>query len=64
MRIHTEERIGSLIAAAGIIWAAHGVTSNPDALYTLPLQQGPLELCGIGILIWLHGKWRRSVAPQ
>jgi hypothetical protein len=24
------------------------------------LVPGPLPVCGIGILIWLHAKWRRA----
>ena len=56
-----EERIGWLGGAAGIIWSVQVATShlpNRDALWE---TRGPLELCGISILIWLHAKWRRSV---
>jgi hypothetical protein len=24
-------------------------------------QPGPLEICALGILMWLHAKWRRSL---
>jgi hypothetical protein len=64
MNSHAEVRIGSLIAAAGLIWAGKIVTDNftgIDAFSFARLPRGPLELCAIGILIWLHAQWRRSV---
>lgn len=60
-QIRGEERAGSLIAAAGIIWAAYMITHNFTGDWKLEnLMPGPLPLCAIGILIWLHAKWRRS----
>jgi hypothetical protein len=64
VRIHSEERLGSLVAAGGIIWAVQASVSHLRELSTLILPQGPLEVCAVGILIWIHAKWRRSVAPQ
>jgi hypothetical protein len=64
MGTNIEVRIGSAIAAAGLIWAAKIVTDNftgIDAFSFARLPRGPLELCAIGILIWLHAQWRRSV---
>jgi hypothetical protein len=64
MGTNIEVRIGSVIAAAGLIWAAKIVTDNftgIDAFSFARLPRGPLELCAIGILIWLHAQWRRSV---
>lgn len=59
--IRTEERLGSLTAAAGIIWAVYEATKGlADLLHLKVLPPGPLEVCAIGILIWLHGKWRRA----
>ena len=65
MGTHIEVRIGSLIAASGIIWAAKIATANftgVDAFSFARLPRGPLEVCAVGILIWLHAIWRRSVA--
>lgn len=60
-QIRTEERLGSLMAAAGIIWAVYVVTHNFAGTWDLQiLMPGPLPVCAIGILIWLHAKWRRS----
>lgn len=61
MGIHGEERTASLIAAAGIIWAVQFATSSPAPARMLVFPAGPLEICGIGFLLWLHAKWRRSV---
>ncbi len=61
----TEERLGSLIAASGISWSVYHATLSIDLVQSLSnimLKTGPLEVCGIGILIWLHAKYRRSIA--
>lgn len=60
-----EERLGSLIAAAGIVWAVHEGTKDLVALWQLKiLPPGPLEVCAIGVLIWLHAKWRHAVRAR
>ena len=62
LRIKTEERLGSLVAAAGIVWTSYAVTKNFAGVLQLPpLPPGPLEIGAVGILVWLHAKWRRSV---
>jgi len=59
-----EEQAGPIISVIGVGWAvyhgtyvAHDIGQGFTAVY---LKSGPLELCAIGILLWLHGKWRRS----
>lgn len=62
LRIKTQERLGSLIAAAGIVWATYVITKNFTSVLQLPpLPAGPLETGALGILVWLHAKWRRSL---
>jgi hypothetical protein len=62
LRIRTEERLGSLISAVGVIWTVQEATRDLAGLWQFSiLRPGPLEVCAIGILIWLHAKWRRSV---
>src|SRR4051812_942446 len=59
-RAWIEERVGSMIGAAGLLWAAQVVSHvgfRADALLQTP---GPLEVAGVGILVWLHAKWLRS----
>ena len=59
--ISTEERIGSLVAAGGTIWATYVATVDYSSLWRMQIAPpGPLEVCALGILVWLHAKWRRS----
>ncbi len=64
MRVHYQERVASLVAASGIIWAVKIASSS---FYQLPgtgFPLAPLELCSAGIAVWLHAKWRRSVRAR
>lgn len=64
---HWEVRLGSIIAAAGMIWTVYLATqhySGLDSFSFTNLPRGPLEVCGIGILVWLHAKWRGSVVVR
>lgn len=61
------ERVGSLLAGGGLAWAAwtatNGVDVNDfmhDAFRRIFQQTGPMEVCALGIVIWLVGKWRKS----
>ena len=56
----TETRVGSLTAAAGLIMAAHSGTVQLSSLATFTFPPGPLETCAIGLLVWIHAKWRRA----
>ncbi len=59
--IRNQERIGSLIAAAGVVWFVYITTSDLTSFFKFDiLPSGPMELCGLGILLWLHAKYRRS----
>ena len=63
--IALETRFGSLLAGGGMIWAAYNATKDYAGLWQLRLAPpGPLEICALGILIWLHAKWRRSTKPE
>jgi hypothetical protein len=63
--IRAEERLGSLIAGGGTIWTAYAVTNHYAGITRIGiLPPGPLEVCAIGILIWLHAKWRKSVQTR
>jgi hypothetical protein len=66
MKPWIEEKAGSLVAAGGVGWAvyhgtyvAHDIVQGFTAIY---LKSGPLELSAIGILIWLHGKYRNATS--
>jgi hypothetical protein len=56
-----EERISSLIAAAGLIWFVRLATANYTAVDKLVLPMNAIYVTAIGVVIWLHAKWRRSV---
>ncbi len=58
--LHWEERLGSLGGGFGVIWGAHVAATHLGNLNSLLETSGPLELCAISTLIWLHAKWRRS----
>ena len=61
LSIAAEERLGSLIAAGGTIWGTYVATVDYASLWHIQiLSPGPLEVCALGILAWLHAKWRRS----
>jgi hypothetical protein len=59
-------RLGSIMAGSGIVWAVyratHGLnlTDAPmqSAAGAVLAQRGIIELCAIGVLMWLIGKWR------
>jgi len=62
LSIRAEETVGSLIAAAGTIWAVYVATQDPGNLWRLQISPpGPLEVCALGVLAWLHAKGRRSM---
>jgi len=61
LSIAMEERLGSLITAGGMIWGAYAATVHFTGVIGFDLvPPGPIEACALGILVWLHGKWRRS----
>jgi hypothetical protein len=60
-RIKTEELLGTLIFWGGICWAVQILTKDIANMFRLLLTPGPLEVCGVGLLVWIHAKWRRSV---
>jgi hypothetical protein len=62
LSIRAEERLGSLLAGAGAIWAAYVATVDYNSLWQMRiLPPGPVEVCALGVLVWLHAKWRRSM---
>ena len=60
--IEIQERMSTLIVVAGMIAAAHAAIGDFSGVLRLHLlPPGPMEICAIGVLIWLHAKWRRLV---
>jgi hypothetical protein len=61
MPIVWEERIASLIAAGGLVWCVYVGTHNFSSLDNLALPHEPVYTAALGVVIWLHAKWRRSI---
>ena len=62
LSIGAEERFGSLIAAGGVVWAAYVATVDYAGLWRMQIMPpGPVEVCILGVLAWLHAKWRRAM---
>ncbi len=62
LSIRTEERLSSLIAAGGVVWAVYVATTDLNNLLRMQIMPpGPVEVCCLGILAWIHAKWRRSM---
>jgi hypothetical protein len=63
--IRRAEQLGSLVAGAGVIWTAYAFTHHtPEILRFDIFPPGPLEVLGVGVLIWLLAKWFRAVKPH
>ena len=61
LSIRAEERFGCMIAAGGTIWATYVATVDYASLWRMQIMPpGPMEVCALGILVWIHAKWRRS----
>jgi len=61
LSIRWEERVASVIAAAGAVWAVYVATQDVNALWKVQIMPpGPVEICALGVLAWLHAKWRKS----
>lgn len=61
MSSHLEAQLGSLIAGGGIVWLALLAAPQLGSASGMIFPTGPMEVCGVGILAWLHAKWRGSV---
>ncbi|HYN16158.1 MAG TPA: hypothetical protein VES66_10280 [Terriglobales bacterium] len=62
MKIRAEENLGILIAMGGFVWAAFQVRQYLLHVSPFWVRAEPLEVCALGIVVWLHAKWRRSVS--
>lgn len=61
LNIRAEEYLASLIAAGGAVWAVYVATIDYGNLWRLKIMPpGPMEVCALGVLAWIHAKWRRS----
>ena len=61
MSAHLEAQLSSLVAGGGIVWIAAIAAPQIGSVSGIQFPAGPMEFCAVGILIWLHAKWRGSV---
>lgn len=61
MSIIWEIRLASLIVAGGLIWAVHTGTHNFSSLDHIFIPKEAFYTSAVGLLLWLHAKWRRSI---
>jgi hypothetical protein len=54
-----EKQIGLLLIVGSMVWAVYHVMHEQVSLAYLRL--GPMQLFMAGLMIWLHGKYRRAV---
>ena len=72
MRYYWLERIGSLVAGFGIIYATYLATQDiafndmwaASSIHKILSETGPMELCALGILVWIYAKWRKLVVTR
>lgn len=65
LAVRRAEQIGSVVAGGGIIWTAYAVAHHSAEIARLVLfPPGPLEVLGIGVLIWLVAKLCRAASPR
>jgi len=62
LSVRVEERLGSLLTAGGTAWLVYVATLDFNRMWQMRIMPpGPVEVCALGILLWLHAKWRRSI---
>jgi hypothetical protein len=60
--IHRIEQIGSVISGVGMIWTTYAFAHHSGEILRFALfPPGPVEVLGIGVLVWLVCKWVRAV---
>src|SRR4051812_19847727 len=58
--IRMEELLGSLMTGGGAAWITYVVTVGGIQPSALVWNSHPVAVTGIGMLIWLHAKYRRA----
>ncbi|HEV3317568.1 MAG TPA: hypothetical protein VG488_11380 [Candidatus Angelobacter sp.] len=65
MSSRLEKTIGQVISASGLIWGLYHVVYEVHALgQELDpgfLRLGPMQTMLLGLILWLHGRYRQSI---
>jgi hypothetical protein len=62
--VRMEEFLGTIISGGAAVWAAWIGTAQGPNVVALITDPRPVELLGVGALVWLHAKWRRRQLAQ
>ena len=55
-----EAFLGAVVAGCGAVWIAQVASQSGFSSAALTANSHPLELTAAGVLLWLHGKWRKA----
>ena len=66
---YNETRLAGIVVGIGLALAAKAVagpiaTNGPESLRMLMITNGPIEVVGLGVVLWVHAIWRRSLGPR
>ena len=56
-----ERQIGILLAVIAVGWAVYFIVHAAHGFPAMVIKLGPMQLFMLGLLLWIHGKFRRSV---
>jgi type IV secretory pathway TrbD component len=56
--LRPEIYLAGVVCGIGLIWSAQTWSTSYWGLRGLALTPGPLESCGVGIVIWLLARWQ------
>ncbi|MBZ5523951.1 MAG: hypothetical protein LAP21_17075 [Acidobacteriia bacterium] len=58
-----EKWFGLLLAIAGVVWAAYHIIRH--ATFSAGFMRlGPMQLLMLGLMLWLHGKFRNATTAH
>lgn len=64
MSIRFQEQLSLGLFGIACIWGAHVAMTDFSAGTGLSIPQLQVKIAAIGLLFWLHAKWRRSVSAK
>lgn len=59
MAMRLEKQFGWLLAITAVVWAAYLLVSMHE-FHGAYLRLGPMQVLMAGVLLWLHGKYRKT----
>ena len=56
---YREQHLGAMLSVCGVAWFAN--TATQQSMAGISGLITPAQVCGLGAVIWLHARWRRSI---